>query len=211
MQLSSRTVLLLLFFGFLTLTFFLALYLDARWMLEPEARLYSGGMMAVFFSLGLLAADTFLPTPSSVVLLANGYLFGFWPGAVLSVAGLMIGNAAGFLLARYASQWLERKFPSEQRFAYNPYLERWGKWALAISRPVPVLAESVLLLSGSSKMSFLEAMAYCLLGTIPLALVYAFLGASAVEWASPLIWVSCIALVLAVLLSLAWMRKIKVS
>ena len=116
-MLSARLVLLLLFFGLLTISFVLASALDASWLLQPEARLRGGGWIAIWFGLGLLAADTFLPTPSSVVLLANGYLFGLFPGALLSVLGLMLGNAAGFLAARYASRWLDQKFPRDQRSA----------------------------------------------------------------------------------------------
>ncbi len=195
---SARWLVLLLFFSFLTLTFLLVTWLDWQLLLDPGPRLRSMGWAAALVSGGLLAGDAFLPLPSSVLLLANGYLFGPVWGTVVSVVGLMLGNAAGFLAARYAGQWLEQKFPSSRRTTTRSFLDRWGKLALIVSRPVPVLAESILFLSAATTVTFRSAMGSCLLGTVPLSVAYSLVGHYALKWSEPLLILSIAGLLLAV-------------
>ncbi len=204
---SARWVLLIGLFCILTLTYILAAWLNLHLLQAPDQVLQESNFMAVGLSLALLAADTFLPTPSTIVLIADGYLFGPWAGTLIAVCGLMLGNALGFMLARYGSQWLAKKFPLDQRGSTEQFMQKWGRLALAISRPIPVLAESVLLLAGSTQMSFTQAMLSCLLGTIPFALTYVLVGHYALSLSGPLIIISLIALVLAIGFSLGYFSK----
>ena len=50
---------------------------------DPQAAMRAAGAAAAFLGLGLLTADVVLPVPASVVMVANGALFGLVPGAAL--------------------------------------------------------------------------------------------------------------------------------
>jgi uncharacterized membrane protein YdjX (TVP38/TMEM64 family) len=203
----TRFLLIAIFFAFLTLTYGVIVWLDIPLLQQPDQILKEPSLSTFVLSLLLLAADTFLPTPSSLVLLADGYIFGMLNGSIIGILGLMMGNALGFLTARYGNQWLEKKFPSEKRGSSRKFLDRWGFLALAISRPVPVLAESILLLSGTTKMTFSNAMISCFIGTVPFVMFYAAVGKYAMIEASWLTTLSLVALILAIGVSLGIVAK----
>lgn len=130
---------------------------------------------------GLLAADLALPVPSSLVATAAGSLLGFWGGAGVSWAGLMVGSLAGYWLGRGASATSLRRWVggSEERVAR--YIERQGSWALVVCRAVPVLAEASVVLAGFHRMRPLRFVFLCALSNLGLACTYAALGAWAVD------------------------------
>jgi uncharacterized membrane protein YdjX (TVP38/TMEM64 family) len=59
------------------------------------------------------------------------------------------------------------------------HFDRYGSWIILLSRPVPMLAETVSCLAGLSGMAPGRFAALSLAGTIPLSLVYAVVGANA--------------------------------
>lgn len=171
-----RTWLLISLFGLAGIVYFLASYYQFDFLFNPQRTLTTPNTVTFLLGFSLLAADAFLPTPSSAVMVAGGYLFGSFGGMLLAVTGLMAGNALGYLAARWGRDWLERKFPTEKRGSTQHFWQRWGAIALIISRPVPVLAESILFLSATTNLGFLRVMAYCCIGTVPTALFYVAIG-----------------------------------
>ncbi|MGH9672876.1 MAG: hypothetical protein ACRD44_06805, partial [Bryobacteraceae bacterium] len=67
---------------------------------DPRPLLDGHKAVAAAVSFGLLAGDILLPVPSSLVMLANGAVFGIIPGAILSIAGSLSAAMAGFWLGR---------------------------------------------------------------------------------------------------------------
>src|ERR1700741_1807610 len=63
---------------------------------DPSPWMGRGDAVAAGVGVGLLAADVFLPVPSSAVMLAHGALFGVWTGALLSIVGSLGAAAVGF-------------------------------------------------------------------------------------------------------------------
>ena len=57
-------------------------------------------------------------------------------------------------------------------------LRRWGALAIIVTRPVPLLAETVALLAGAAKMSWGRVASAALVGSLPPALLYALTGAA---------------------------------
>jgi len=203
-----RLLLLGLLFAIMTTIFTIALVYKINWILSPEPYLNSPSIGTILLSLSLLASDAFLPTPSSIVMMASGFHFGpFW-GSILSAVGLMLGNATGFLFARYSNEWLTKKFPEEARQKRRTFWNRWGDFALTLSRPIPVLAESILFISATTPMPFWRAMSYCFLGVIPTALVFNLVGyyAFQLSWFLPILGI--IALSLPVLLLTQWLLNL---
>ncbi len=138
-----------------------------------------GGAGAAAVGVTLLVVDVALPVPSSGVMMLHGLLFGLWVGAALSLAGSIGAAAVGFWLGRAGNPWIRRLVTPEEHDRAGRMLERWGALAIVASRPVPMLAETVMILAGASPMPWGRAMLAALAGTVPAALAYAAVGATA--------------------------------
>ena len=132
--------------------------------------------------IGLLTIDVILPIPSSLVMVANGALFGFVTGSILS----LIGNIFGFVFAYWIgarSSSLIHKFLSPKEFYRgNRILQRWGIPALILTRPLPILAETTAIMSGISKLPFIKSLTAVMIGSLPICLLYAWAGSQSKDF-----------------------------
>lgn len=128
----------------------------------------------------LLAADIFLPVPSSIVSTGAGYLLGFVNGSLASFIGMTIGCIAGYFFAlnsRKAVQWIgQYNFDRLEKF-----FQRSGAWAIVLARPIPVLAEASVLFAGISRMKFSKFMIASTLSNLGISVMYAAVGAYSVS------------------------------
>jgi len=115
---------------------------------------------------GLLAIDVLLPVPSSIVGTLLGARLGFVPGFVATFAGLMVGQVGAYA----ASRWLLRRRAGA--LATAPTL-----LALFLSRPVPVLAEAMVLAAGAAQLRWSQFVIACGSGNLIYALALALNGA----------------------------------
>lgn len=146
---------------------------------DPQLAMRSAGVATALLGLGLLIADVFLPVPSSVVMVAHGALFGLVPGAALSLLGGVSAALVGFALGRQGRSVVERVTTPAQRAEADRLLTRWGPWAVVATRAVPVLAETVAVLAGTSPMRWPVLICAGAAGTAVPALLYAAVGAGA--------------------------------
>ena len=114
----------------------------------------------------------------------NGRLFGMAGGSLVSLLGSLAGGLVAFLLGRSGKAMLDRRIASAERARAEAFLNRWGLMALVLSRPLPVLAESVAVVAAAMGMPPGRFALGILAGTLPLALLYAAAGAWAQGWAS---------------------------
>ncbi len=98
----------------------------------------------------LLGADVMLPVPSSVVGTMLGARLGFGVGFLAVFVGLMAGQSTACLASRGLLR--ERSVP----LPVAPLLA-----AVFVSRPVPVLAEAVVLSAGAARMNGSKFMLAC--------------------------------------------------
>lgn len=145
---------------------------------DPVPVLRTVGSWAALLGVGLLTVDVLLPVPSSVVMVMHGVLFGLVPGAGLSLLGGTGATLVGFQLGRWGRPVVERVTTPAQRERADRLLSRWGALAVLITRPVPVVAETVAVLAGTSPMRWHVAAIAGATGTLPPALVYAAAGAA---------------------------------
>lgn len=162
----------------------LALFAAAAWLrlpllTDPGPWLARGGWAAGALGVGLLIADVVLPVPSSLVMIAHGALFGVLGGTLLSLAGSLGAGLFGFLLGRRGSGLVARLVSEPERRRADALLARWGDFAIVVTRPVPILAETVALLAGASPMGWTRMTLATLAGSLPAALLYAVTGATA--------------------------------
>ena len=148
-------------------------------LVDPTPWLDEGTPLVAALGVTLLIADVLVPAPSSVVMTAHGALFGIPLGALLSLVGGTGATLAAFALGRRGRHAVERRVRPEERERVRRLIERHGVLALVVTRPVPVVAETVALLAGTTTMSWRAAALGGVLGNIVPAIVYAVVGAQA--------------------------------
>jgi uncharacterized membrane protein YdjX (TVP38/TMEM64 family) len=168
----------------LMLAFFLATFgimsaLHVEFLEDPSAWLNRGGAVAAATGVGLLIADVFLPVPSSLVMIAHGALFGVWAGTALSLVGSVGATLFGFAVGRRGGPMLTRMVTAEEKAKADALLAKWGALAIVITRPIPLMAETVSILAGASPMGWGKMTLAAIAGSAPAALLYALTGATA--------------------------------
>jgi uncharacterized membrane protein YdjX (TVP38/TMEM64 family) len=186
------------------LAFFLAAFLAAsafhvHFLEDPTGWMKGkGGPLAAVAGVGLLVADVFLPVPSSLVMIAHGALFGVWIGSALSLAGSVGATLFGFWIGRRGGRTLERLVSHEEKLKADALLARWGALAILVTRPLPLLAETVAILAGASAMGWGKAALAGFLGCIPMAILYALTGATATGLGSDFLMFGLVILIAAI-------------
>jgi uncharacterized membrane protein YdjX (TVP38/TMEM64 family) len=165
--------------AFLLILFLLVEVTGVPLLKDPSPWLGSGSILVALLGSGLLVADVILPVPSSAVMVAHGALFGTVGGTLLSVGGSTGAALVGFSIGRRGGPLLARLVSPEERARADYILSRWGTLAIVVTRPVPLLAETVAIMAGTSPLGWRQASLAALFGSIPPALLYALSGASA--------------------------------
>lgn len=144
-------------------------------LVDPRPALDAGSAVAATIGVGLLAVDAVAPVPSSVVMVALGARFGFVGGVLLSIVGSISGFAVGYLIGRWSRGTLSPLVGGESDRA-AALLRRWGVLAVVVSRPVPLLAETVSFVAGAFAMRPLAAFGASALGSVGPAAAFAYAG-----------------------------------
>lgn len=133
-------------------------------------------------AIGLLVSDLVLPIPATGVMAALGSVYGVFAGAVIGATGSALSAAAAYWLARALGQRGTRLIASGDEIdRFRRTFERWGGAAIVISRTLPILPEVLGVLAGLARMQFKKFMAAVLLGTVPTAAIFAYIGAASVK------------------------------
>ena len=128
--------------------------------------------------IGLLAADLFLPIPSSLIMVLSGAAFGVVWGSILSLVGSVGGEWLGFeLVRRYGRSASARLVGDEELERLSRVFARHGAAAVVVTRALPIVMETMSVVAGLSTMKRRTFLAASLLGTIPIVVVYAYAGA----------------------------------
>jgi uncharacterized membrane protein YdjX (TVP38/TMEM64 family) len=159
-------------------TFAVAAALAVPLLEDPAPLLRGGGLVAALGGLGLLVTDVVLPVPSSLVMIAHGALFGAVVGAALSLVGGVGATLVGYGLGRWAGPPTLRKVCSvAERERAGRLVDRWGLLAIVVTRPVPLLAETVAVVAGAQRLGLPRVALASVVGVLPAAALYAVAGA----------------------------------
>ena len=148
-------------------------------LVDPSPWLATANLAAAVVSVGLLVVDVLMPVPSSLVMIANGSLFGVWLGAALSLIGMVGAGALGFWIGRRGAGTISRVIGPDEQARADRLLGRWGLLAIAVTRIVPIVAETTVILAGASPIRWPAALAAIVLGSIPVAILFAVIGVTA--------------------------------
>ncbi|HUK34747.1 MAG TPA: VTT domain-containing protein [Vicinamibacterales bacterium] len=126
----------------------------------------------------LLAADLFLPIPSSIVMVLSGAAFGVIWGALLALVGSVGGEWLGFELVRYYGRRASTRIVGDDEIdRLSRVFAQHGAAAVAVTRALPVVMETMSVVAGLSTMQRRTFLLASLIGTGPIVFVYAWAGA----------------------------------
>ena len=148
---------------------------------DPAPWLTKAGYAAAAVGVGLLVADVLLPVPASIVMIAQGALFGIAGGTALSLVGGLGATLVGFLIGRRGRGLVNRIVSPQQQARAEDLLQRYGIVAIIATRPVPMLAETTAIIAGTSTMGWRSAAVGGIAGNFIPALLYAITGALAIS------------------------------
>jgi uncharacterized membrane protein YdjX (TVP38/TMEM64 family) len=110
----------------------------------------------------------------------SGFFLGWVAGALVAFAGAMGSAVLGFGFCRVFGQPMFRRLSGAgETDRIRSWLERYGAWAIVLSRSVPMLTETMSCLAGLSVLPWRRFLAWSTLGTAPICVVYAWAGARA--------------------------------
>lgn len=159
-----------------------------------------GGAMIV---LGLCLVHAVVWYPTEILNAAAGYVYGFWVGLPLLMAGWVLNGVVAYWIGRHAARpllwrWLGRK----RLTAYERMVERGGTTLLLGMRLVPVVPFSLFsYAAGSARVPLGRFVWTTAVGYLPLTAVFVYLGSRLEELSldDPLLWAG-VGIVIALLL-----------
>jgi len=146
---------------------------------DPTPVLHGARPVAAVAGVLLLVADVFLPVPSILVMVAHGALFGVAGGTLLSLLGSVGAAMTGFAIGRAGNDVIRRFVTPREHERAGELLRRWGAVAIVVTRPIPILAETVAILAGGSPLTWTQTLLAAIAGSLVPSAAYAWAGASA--------------------------------
>jgi uncharacterized membrane protein YdjX (TVP38/TMEM64 family) len=137
------------------------------------------GAWAPAASIALMTAEALLvPVPVMIIMVANGLVFGLWPGMLVSLAGGLTGGLAAYAVGRWLGRALvERFLPAASLRAADRLMAKYGPWAVVLGRWIPgVPGDPVSYASGLTRMPAVKFAVLTAIGLVPANFVTSFLG-----------------------------------
>ncbi|MEM7132819.1 MAG: VTT domain-containing protein [Chloroflexota bacterium] len=151
----------------------------------PDRFMEAQSISMALLSIALLILDIFLPIPASLIMIANGAMYGLLLGTLLSLIGSVGATLTGFAIGKRSRTWVANHMVSEQQMdAAQEMFARWGMVAIIITRPMPLLAETTAIVAGTSGMSVQQLLISAIAGALPTAAIYALVGNFAMRFHS---------------------------
>lgn len=174
---------------------------------DPSNHMSTTGVAAALVGVGLLIGDVILPTPSSLVMVAHGTLFGVVLGTVLSLIGRAGSFAFGYYLGLKSHSLIDRFLTEAELKQARHAVSKNGMLAIIGTRPIPILSETTSIAAGISRLPFGLSLLAATVGSIPEALLFAISGAIV----GSLIHTSYVFIGVVIIMALFWLISAKVS
>jgi uncharacterized membrane protein YdjX (TVP38/TMEM64 family) len=135
------------------------------------------GPWAAVVGVGLICIDLFVPMPAGAIMAGLGLIYGVWLGGVIATFASFMAGLVGYTLCRAmgprAAVWIAS---AEEIERLSGFFERYGMWAIAVSRLLPWVPEIIACLAGLSRMSFRRFAAGNLMGGVAVGFINAYFG-----------------------------------
>ncbi|WP_342432031.1 TVP38/TMEM64 family protein [Neobacillus sp. FSL H8-0543] len=160
-----------------------------------------GPLAAVISGLMMVFQSIIAPLPAFAITFANGLLFGWGLGAILSWSSAMIGAILCFYLAKVLGRPVVEKIVTKKALTWwDQFFGRYGKHAIFIARLVPIVSfDLVSYAAGVTSISFWQFFWATGLGQLPATILYSYLGENATSTVQILFFLFTIVIALAVI------------
>ena len=138
----------------------------------------SWGMWGVLVSIGLMVAHSFVPFPAELLACANGIIYGFLWGTVITWIGAMLGAAIAFGLARKLGRPFVAGVVSKRDWStLDDWAAEKGWQVLLIGRLIPVIAFNLInYAAGLTRISWWQFLWTTGVGILPMTALMVALG-----------------------------------
>lgn len=181
LRMKIYTIIVLIIMTALLVIFGLASILNWPFLSDLGPILEMDKWLAALSGVGLLILDVFFPVPSSLIMIANGAIFNVAVGTVLSLIGSLGAALLGYGLGASGARITDRFTSQEEQERAKLLLHQRGMLAVIVSRPIPILAETVSIVAGLSGMKLPRFIIASVIGTLPITVVYALTGAAVAD------------------------------
>jgi len=120
----------------------------------------------------LLAVDVVLPIPSSVISIAAAVMFGVLIGSLLIFIGMTLCCLFGYYLGRQGHSLVRVYSENDKQQSVKKWVQRWGAWSLLVSRPLPVMAETSIVMAGMTRFPIKRFLVYTIPANAVIAILY---------------------------------------
>ena len=156
----------------------LLLTLVVEWFINPIYTLGIFGFLLFFIVMAI--QGLIVPIPSELVLLAAGMIWGFIGGGIMGVIGSMAAALLCFYVSRKGGRPLAEKFVGKSAISMaDDFIHKYGMSAIIIARLLPFVAfDPISYTAGLVDLDVKKYSVGTLIGSIPRAFFYSWLGAS---------------------------------
>lgn len=160
------------------------------------------GPWAPLLSIGLLTLQAVIaPLPSTLLIAANGAIFGVWAGALISWTGVLAGALASYWLGRLLGDRALRRWVDERHYRWLDVMRGDRGFVVVLAaRLMPLVSMDFIgYVAGVGRMPVGIYLAACAIGQTPAVIAYTLLGddllaARLVTWRLALIALAAVAL-----------------
>jgi uncharacterized membrane protein YdjX (TVP38/TMEM64 family) len=140
-----------------------------------------GSLAAVISGLLMIFQSVMAPLPAFVITFANGLLFGWVFGAILSWSTAMLGAVICFYLAKFLGRPVVEKIVSKKALEWwDQFFNKYGKHSVFLARILPIVSfDLVSYAAGVTSISFWQFFWATGLGQLPATILYSYLGQNA--------------------------------
>jgi uncharacterized membrane protein YdjX (TVP38/TMEM64 family) len=164
--------------------------------------LLSFGPLAAVVSAFLMVFQSIIaPLPAFVITFANGLLFGWGFGAILSWSSAMLGAIICFYVAKFLGRPVVEKMVTKKALGWwDQFFAKYGKHAVFIARLLPIVSfDLVSYAAGVTSISFWQFFWATGLGQLPATILYSYLGQNATSTVKILFFMFTIVIALVVI------------
>jgi len=156
-----------------------AILLASGQLAQFQKHLLSLGPWGPLVSIALLVAEALIvPLPATIILVANGLVFGLWIGALISYAGSLLGSCAAYGIGRYFGRAvLERTLGPERLEPADRIMAKYGSWAIVVERFVPgIPGDPMGYAAGITRIPLWRFVVLTTIGLLPSNFIAAYVG-----------------------------------
>ena len=133
--------------------------------------------LAWIIGIALLIFDILLPVPATGIMAALGAVYGPWVGGTASAVGSVCAGLTGYFIAKFFGQKASTGIASQEEVErFKTFFDRWGSYAIILSRIMPIVPEVTTILAGLSRMNFRRFLLALMVGSLPVSFLFSFMG-----------------------------------